>query len=71
MKTVESCSVVVRAKVAHRGVGETTVLVLSTGEMMVKVYSPREGLCFVSAERAGLSELARRRAWEKSGFKRS
>lgn len=45
------------------------MLVHENGEIMVKVYTPREGFCFVSARRAGLSEQAKRKAWAASGFR--
>lgn len=63
-------TVTIRARVARRGVGETTVLVLENGEMQVRVFSPKEGFCFVSAERAELSLHAKRKAWKASKFKR-
>lgn len=63
-------TVSIRARVAQRGVGDTTVLVHENGEIMVKVYTPREGFCFVSARRAGLSEQAKRKAWAAAGFRR-
>lgn len=61
--------VTIRARVSSRGTGPTTVLVHETGEMFVKVFSPKEGLCFVSAKRAGLTDGAKRRAWAASGFR--
>jgi hypothetical protein len=67
---VNSRTVTIRARVARRGVGETTVLVQDNGEMLVKVFSPKEGFCFVSAERAELSVHAKRQAWKASKFKR-
>ena len=61
----------IRARVVSRNVGTVTVLVYETGEMLVKILSPREGLCFVSARRAGLTDKAKSKAWIASGFSRS
>ncbi len=67
---MNSRTVTIRARVARRGVGETTVLVHENGDMQVKVFSPKEGFCFVSAARAELSTHAKRQAWKAAKFKR-
>lgn len=61
-------TVTVRAKTRHR-YGDTTVLVFQSGQMMVRECTGG-ALVYVDAVRAGLSNGAKQRAWQLSGFKR-
>lgn len=61
-------TVTVRAKTRHR-FGDQTVLVFQSGQMMVRECTGG-ALVYVDAVRAGLSNGARQKAWQLSGFRR-
>lgn len=62
-------TVTIRAKTRH-AYGETRCLVFQSGRIMVEQWVPHAGLCFIDPLVAGLTDAARRRAWQASGFKR-
>lgn len=62
-------TVTIRAKTRH-SYGETRCLVFESGRIMVEQFHPKTGTCFIDPLIAGLTDAARRRAWQASGFKR-